>query len=108
MSSGILVVDDDPSIRDLIGDLLGEAGFSVLAVGGGREAVECVRAERPELVLLDLRMPGMDGWEVQARLREVDPDLPVVFMTAAPRARVEAETHHAAGYLGKPFDLDSL
>ena len=108
MSERILVVDDDPTIRQLVAGVLEDAGFYVAVAADGREALDEIAKARPELVLLDLQMPKMDGWQVQAWLREFDPATPVVFMTAGPRARAEAETHHAAGYLVKPFDLDSL
>src|SRR5690348_2459839 len=108
MSDQILVVDDDPGIRELVSEVLQDAGFSVLTASDGEEALEKVRKLQPELVLLDLQMPRMNGLQVQSQLREWDVDTPIVFMTAGSRARAEAEEHHAAGYLVKPFDLDNL
>jgi putative nucleotidyltransferase with HDIG domain len=108
MSDRILVVDDDPFIRDIVTEVLQDAGFLVVAATNGKEALDQIARVRPQLVLLDLQMPDIDGWQVQAWMRRFEPDTPVVFMTAAPRARVEAEAHNAAGYLAKPFDLDRL
>ena len=62
----------------------------------------------PTVVLLDVQMPVLDGWQTQAALREQRVDLPVVFMSAANRARHEAARHQAAGYLAKPFDITDL
>jgi putative nucleotidyltransferase with HDIG domain len=108
MSERILVVDDDPLILQLVTEVLGDAGFTVIVASNGREALDQIDRTRPDLVLLDLHIPGIDGWQVQAWLREFDPETPVVFMTGGPHARAEAEANHAAGYLVKPFDLDSL
>jgi cyclic di-GMP phosphodiesterase len=108
MSDRILVVDDDPNILNLVADVLREAGFSVAVAADGRQALEQAEASRPELVLLDLTLPGISGWQVHERLLAEQPQTPVIFMTAASRARSEAEAHQAAGYLAKPFDLDVL
>ncbi len=104
----VLVVDDDPHIRHLITLALLDEGFTVEQVADGQHALERVTTSPPSLVLLDLNMPGMSGWEVHARLREIHPQVPVAYMTAGLRAREEAQRHGAAGYLAKPFDLDEL
>ena len=104
----VLIVDDDPDILGLIRMALDEAGYSVATATNGRLALERIAERRPAVVLLDLTMPVMNGWQLNERLRELYPGLPVVFMTAAFRARTEAETHGAAGYLAKPFDVDDL
>ena len=104
----VLVVDDDPAIRQVIAWGLGDEGYTVATAANGREALEYLATHQPHLILLDLQMPIMSGWELQSRLRERGVEVPVVFMTAGYRARVEAEQHHAAGYLGKPFDVSAL
>ncbi len=104
----ILVVDDDDGIRDLIKMTLELEGYSVAVAANGRDALDRIADERPMVVLLDLMMPIMTGWEVLARLRTSGLGIPVVFMTAGFRANSEAERHHADGHLAKPFDIDDL
>ncbi len=104
----ILVVDDDPDIRALVHMILEEEGYAVVAAGDGREALLQVQHQQPALILLDLNMPVMSGWELHAELRSRQIGVPVVYMTAAQRARTEAEQHGAQGFLAKPFGLNEL
>lgn len=104
----ILVVDDDPDIRTLVHMVLEEEGYDVMAAGDGREALTRVQQRQPALILLDLNMPVMSGWELHEELRSRQIGVPVVYMTAAQRARSEAESHGAQGYLAKPFGLNEL
>ena len=108
MTSHVLVVDDNEAIREMIQQVLEVEGFRVSTAANGQEALEQIVEQPPAMVLLDLQMPVLDGWQTQARLRQERPELPVVFMTAGNRARVEAEKHHAAGYLAKPFNVTDL
>jgi CheY-like chemotaxis protein len=83
-SKTVLVVDDDRPIRALCRANLEEAGFRVLEAAGGEEALESVRAERPDLILLDIMMPGISGWEVTSALladRSTD-QIPIIFISA--------------------------
>ena len=105
MSHHILVVDDDRAIRELVSTVLSEDGFAVATAANGREALARIAAQPPALVLLDLQMPIMSGWEVLAELRAAQVQVPVVFMTAGYRAKAEAERHGADGYVAKPFDV---
>jgi two-component system, chemotaxis family, chemotaxis protein CheY len=104
----VLVVDDDPSILDTVTAILSNEGYQVKAAGGGEEALALVSAWRPTLVLLDMRMPLMDGWAVARALREAGSTIPIVVMTAAENAKRWAEEIDAAGHIAKPFDLDEL
>lgn len=104
----ILVVDDDPGIRDVLAVLLSDEGYTVQTAANGLDALTSIHTWRPALILLDLQMPMMTGWEIVAQLRLLQVDIPVVFMTAGMSARAEAERHDVAGYLSKPFDLDDL
>ena len=104
----ILVVDDDPDIRTLVHMVLEEEGYDVMAAGNGREALTRVQQQEPALILLDLNMPIMSGWELHDELRSRQIGVPVVYMTAAQRARAEAESHGAQGFLAKPFGLNEL
>lgn len=104
----ILVVDDDTDIRQTIRDILELEGYSVAVASDGRQALERIEERRPVLILLDLQMPVMTGWEVLSQLRAEGSGLPVVFMSAGYRARTEAERHNADAQLGKPFEMDEL
>jgi CheY-like chemotaxis protein len=104
----ILVVDDTPTIRSLVAMILQDEGYEVTTACNGQEALAQITEQAPDLVLLDLQMPVMTGWELQEHLRSQGCCVPVVFMTAGPQARIEAERHHAAGYVAKPFDPDAL
>ena len=106
--ASVLIVDDDPFIRKLIATTLEDvAGFELVEAADGREAVEAAARERPELVFLDIEMPGLDGLEACRRLRAA-PDTAratIVILTAAPRdtAERDAETAGADLFLTKPF-----
>lgn len=104
----ILVVDDDPAILATIADILALSGYPVVTTADGAEALRLAAELRPALVLLDLRMPGIDGWDVATTLRARGLAAPVLVMTAAQDARRWAEQLGADGYLAKPFDLDDL
>jgi CheY-like chemotaxis protein len=105
----ILVVDDDPSIRLTIRWVLEEAGFEVETAADGDEALEQVQRLRPALVVLDLRLPGVDGQTVAARLRaDHGEPLPILLVTAEDRAAAIARRVGAYAFVAKPFDLDDL
>jgi CheY-like chemotaxis protein len=106
--SRVLVVDDDSSILDTVSAILSGEGYQVMSAGGGEEALALVRTWHPTLVLLDMRMPVMDGWAVARHLREAGSRVPIVVMTAAESARRWADEIGAAGHLAKPFTLDEL
>ncbi len=102
------MVDDDPGVRGFVAMVLRAEGYRVLTAADGVEALEWIARQRPDLVLLDLAMPVMDGWQVLHTLRERRVNVPLVFMSAGYNARVEAERHGADGYLGKPFTRAEL
>jgi len=104
----VLVVDDDRPMRALCRASLEEAGFRVLEAAGGEEALESVRDERPDLILLDIMMPGISGWEVTSALladRSTD-QIPIIFISARRELadRVRAFGLGAQDYVTKPFD----
>ncbi len=110
--SGIVyLIDDEISVRDGLSLLLGSAGFAVTSFASGAEFLAADLDPNPACVLLDLRMPGVDGLAVQAALSKRGSNLPVVFLTAhgkVPEA-VEAVQHGALGFLEKPnFDHEAL
>lgn len=105
MTAPILVVDDDVSIVETLSEFLEMEGYTVVQASNGAEALERIREERPGVVLLDMRMPVLDGWGFTGALREQGMELPIVVMTAAHDARQWAQEVGAAGYIAKPFDL---
>jgi DNA-binding response OmpR family regulator len=108
-SKSVLVVEDDLDLVALIETVLGEEGYRVNTATNGLEALDSVEMEMPGVILLDMRMPVMDGWEFAAKFREsYDSQAPILVLTAAEDARARASEIHADGYLGKPFDLDEL
>ncbi len=104
----VLVVDDEPSIRDLIVVVLEEEGYRALAASSGVFALHLVATEQPDLVLLDMMMPKMDGRETLRRLRLLPEwqNTPVVVMSAAVTAANVGDG--VAAFIAKPFDLGAL
>jgi two-component system, chemotaxis family, chemotaxis protein CheY len=106
---GVLLVDDDDAIRIAVSWALSDVGYCVTLAENGRAALDQIAASRPDLVLLDMRMPVMDGWEMAERYRQLPgPHAPIVVMTAAHDVQDRARQINADGYLAKPFDLDDL
>ena len=105
----ILVVEDDDGIRDLVDLVLSTAGYEVLTAPNGAAALQLIGRAHPDLVLLDMRMPVMDGWEFARRYRaSPEPHAPILVLTAARDAAERAAEIDANGYLGKPFDMQEL
>ncbi|MHA6196495.1 sigma-54-dependent transcriptional regulator [Pseudomonas wadenswilerensis] len=106
----VLLVEDDRSLRQALGDTLELGGFTYRAAGSAEEALDMVAAEAFSLVVSDVNMPGMDGHQLLARLRTVQPQLPVLLMTAhaAVERAVDAIRQGAADYLVKPFEPRAL
>jgi DNA-binding response OmpR family regulator len=104
----VLVVDDDTSILDTVSSILSGEGYDVISASTGEEALAAVAQKTPLLILLDMRMPVMDGWAVARALREQGVQVPIVVMTAAESAKRWADEVGAEGYLAKPFGLDEL
>ncbi len=105
----VLVVDDEPRIADLVRDYLDQVGFSVVVAGDGPSALESFRRHRPDAVILDLGLPGMDGLDVVRRLR-AQSDVPIVILTARSDEtdRVVGLELGADDYVIKPFGLKEL
>ena len=104
----ILVVDDEPTLRDLLGDVLWDAGYTVLTASDGKAALQSVTREAPDLVLMDVMMPGLDGREAARTMRAEANGavIPIVLMSAAVTlAPLDAGV---SGFVPKPFDLDGL
>jgi len=101
----VLVVDDLKGVRQLLRTLLGKAGYEVAEAEDGLVALDLIRSEAPDAVLLDIRMPRLDGFQVLERVRDTDPDLPVIMITAFGdvETAVQAMQQGAYHYLTKPF-----
>jgi DNA-binding response OmpR family regulator len=110
--ASLLVVDDTLENLRLLGNMLGEEGYEVRPVSSGRQALQAVEHDPPDLVLLDVNMPGMDGYEVCRQLRAKDAlkDVPVIFLTAwTDRAyMVKAFDVGGADYVTKPFLFEEV
>ncbi|MCU1593803.1 MAG: Two component signal transduction transcriptional regulator, winged helix family [Frankiales bacterium] len=106
----LLVVDDEPNIVELLSASLRFAGFEVETAAGGLEAVETARTFRPDLMVLDVMMPGLDGFGVVRRLRQEGVRTPVVFLTAkdATEDKVAGLTLGGDDYVTKPFSLEEV
>lgn len=105
----ILVVDDDPAIRRMVRDALVDDGYAVVEAADGSQALEVVGHADPRLVLLDMRMPGLDGWGFARLYRErATPPAPLVVMTAARDALAWGQEVGADAVLTKPFELADL
>jgi two-component system OmpR family response regulator len=106
----LLVVDDEPTVRELLAATLRFAGFAVTSAGTGAAAIEAAHREPPDLVLLDVMLPDLDGFEVVRRLRAGGGRVPVLFLTArdAPADKVHGLTLGGDDYVTKPFDLPEL
>jgi two-component system response regulator MprA len=109
-TSEVLIVDDEPGIRAVLASSLEFEGYAVRTAVDGRAALAEVERARPDLVVLDVLMPGMDGLTACRRLRAADPHLPVLMLTARDLTgdRVAGLDAGADDYLAKPFELDEL
>ena len=106
--TAVLVVEDEPLLRDLVAEVLRDEGYDVVTAADGREAIDALEQERPQLVLMDVMMPTLDGRAAYRAMR-ARPDLPavpVVLMSAA--VGPERLDPTISAFLPKPFDLDDL
>lgn len=105
----VLAIEDEPDIRMLLEMILERGGFASLVVGDGMTGLDRIADWAPDVVLLDVGLPVIDGWEVLRRIRD-DGDLPVVLLTAygSDKDRVRGREAGATAFLTKPFDRDEL
>ena len=105
----ILIVDDEPGLRDLVRINLEHEGFAVVQAENGVQGLDAVREEHPDLVIMDVMMPEMDGWEACKKLREFS-QVPVLMLTARVQSQdiVTGLNSGADDYLLKPFNMDEL
>jgi len=109
----VVCIEDEPEMIDLVRLILGRKGFKLIGAVGGREGLETVRRVRPDLVLLDLMMPDMDGWEVYQQMKADEElrDIPVIVVTAKAQSIDKVLGLHIAkvdDYVTKPFGPQEL
>ena len=105
----VLAIDDDPDMRDVVSQALEAFDFDVSTASNGEEGLAVLERGLPDLILLDMRMPVMDGWTFAAELhRRYGDQVPVVVCTAAEDTARRAREVGAVAALGKPFELDEL
>jgi CheY-like chemotaxis protein len=106
----ILIVEDEHDIRAVLTEILEDEGYTVASVSNGLEALTFLQKHRPQLILLDLGMPVMTGWEFREQQRR-DPtlaDIPVILMSATPHLSQTAASLQAANCLDKPIEINAL
>lgn len=104
----VLVVDDEPAIRATVAAMLEIEGYGVSEAINGAAALDAVEADPPDVILLDMRMPILDGWGFAAELGRRGHSIPIVVMTAARDAARWAAEIAATGFVSKPFGYDDL
>ena len=108
----VLIVEDDPAARKLITEFLDYNGFETIAVGSGEEALPVAVADRPDLVVLDIGLPGIDGWETLRRLQTISitSKIPVVMVTAydAVEDLIRGYSSGVSYYIAKPYQQEEL
>jgi two-component system KDP operon response regulator KdpE len=103
----VLIVDDERAILTVLGIKLRVSGYDVVTASNGKEALEMVRSTCPDILLLDVIMPGMDGFEVLQRLRAFS-EMPVIVISARPENVRQALNVGANDFLAKPLDVDEI
>ncbi len=106
----VLVCDDEPNIRDLLATSLRFAGFTVIAVGSGSAAVQAAESEKPDIILMDVMLPDMNGFSVTKKIRSMGITAPVLFLTARDETedKITGLTVGGDDYVTKPFSLDEI
>ena len=110
MAEKIMVVDDEKEIRELLSIYLTEDGYDVIAAASGEEAIDLAQSERPQVILIDVKMPGIDGVETCKRLKAAErtKSIPVIMVTAYQDRDVEAYLEGADDFVNKPFDRTEI
>jgi two-component system response regulator (stage 0 sporulation protein F) len=110
MEKKLLIVDDQHGIRILLTELFSAEGYTTFQAANGKLALEIVKRESPNLVLLDMKIPGMDGLDILKHIKSIDPSIKVIMMTAYGELDMikESTSLGALRHFTKPFDIDEL
>ncbi|MDA7025369.1 response regulator [Bacillus sp. CLL-7-23] len=110
MNEKILIVDDQYGIRVLLNEVFNKEGYTTFQAANGLQALDIVGRERPDLVLLDMKIPGMDGIEILKRMKVIDDQIRVIIMTAYGELDMIQESKElgALTHFAKPFDIDEI
>lgn len=110
MPAKILLVDDEVEITSLLKKFLEKEGYEAITANSGKEAIEKFKTEKPDIILLDIRMPDMTGIEAMKKIREIDSEVAIIMATAVVDEKMvqEVVNMRAFDYIVKPFDLDYL
>jgi len=102
----ILIADDDPAILEVFPDVIKEQKYKILTANSGKKTIAEVTEEKPQVILLDIKMPDIDGIEVLRRIKKIDKDIPIIMTTAygSMDSVIQAMRLGAYDYLNKPFD----
>lgn len=106
----VLIVDDQYGIRVLLYEVFGKEGYQTFQAANGKQALDIVKKESPDLVVLDMKIPGMDGLEILKEVKKIDTNIKVIMMTAYGELDMikEATELGAITHFTKPFDIDEL
>ncbi|MBE9504902.1 MAG: response regulator [Proteobacteria bacterium] len=104
----IMVVDDEENIRFLYKEELIDEGYEVILASSGNEALELLKTNKPDLITLDIKMPGMDGIETLRRIKEIDKNMPVILCTAYGQYKQDFSSWASDAYVVKSADLEEL
>ena len=106
----ILIVDDEPALREILAAVLADEGYAVQTAADGRSALDMITTGPPDLVITDISMPRLDGWGLMTQIRQDDPTLPVLLISAIRPTLTGCPdpAYEHAVFLAKPFDLEVL
>lgn len=106
----VLIVDDQYGIRLLLYEVFSKEGYQTFSAANGKEAIDIVQKESPDIVLLDMKIPGMDGLEILKHIKKIIPDIKVIMMTAYGELDMlqEANSYGVITHFTKPFDIEQL
>lgn len=106
----LLIVDDQFGIRILLNEVFQKEGYKIFQASNGKQALDIVKMRRPDLVLLDIKIPGIDGIEILKRMKKIEPDIKVIIMTAYGELNMieEAMELGSITYFAKPFDIEEM
>jgi DNA-binding response OmpR family regulator len=109
--ANILVMDNEQDILDSVKTILEKEGYNVTCVSTGQSAIDAVKTEKFDLVILDIMMPDLSGWDVFGRIRKIDPTQKIIFLSVleiSPERKEELERYGLAEYISKPFDRSAF